>query len=545
MRSAAVLGVAICLAASVTPAQPAHRWAPWVDGPAGFLLTDGERTELAALTDEAEIARFIALFWARRDPDLSTRANEFRLDFEARVAAADRQFAEGETRGSLSDRGRVLLLLGAPARRRGGQIAPYLDAIYREPLPEDGVRRNRLIGEEWDLRHRLRNQYGLPARSTLTEVAPDAKFRDENAPDEITTRHGVRFHLAKGMVEEWTFAPDQLPAALAGSDEPLALVFFDCEGTGVWQLATQIRGADRGTALLAALPARLVAHPALENPPQYPLLPGGAAATTAQLVWFEQDESTESGGFPARLVRGVRAPGDYPLWVTLDLPADVRQDGLVVGRLVGQGGLVEGTFQADVAALTQEASGPLELQIPASAAPASLELALATADGTVVVRRLEVEAAPADPQSPFITSITAGAEVTPLASYEAGSPFVFGGYHLAWRSNGRFAADEDLAYFCLLANPGLDGGGVPSVRVSMRLFRTGEPRPTFATVRRPVQASAAAPGVFMIGSQIPLSALPGPGAYRLEIDVHDVISTVERSTSFEFVIEDGVSATSS
>lgn len=64
----------------------------------------------------AEAVNFIEGFWHLRDPDPATPENAFRETFARRAEAADLLYAEGATRGSLTPRGRALLLLGPPVR---------------------------------------------------------------------------------------------------------------------------------------------------------------------------------------------------------------------------------------------------------------------------------------------------------------------------------------------------------------------------------------------------------------------------------------------
>jgi GWxTD domain-containing protein len=90
---------------------PGERWA---DGPVKVLLTADDRRQWAGLMDPASRSEFITKFWAVRDSKPETPDNEFRQDFEKRVAFADKNFVQGETRGSLTDRGMVFLLLGPP-----------------------------------------------------------------------------------------------------------------------------------------------------------------------------------------------------------------------------------------------------------------------------------------------------------------------------------------------------------------------------------------------------------------------------------------------
>lgn len=120
-RLATLLSTALLLPAGVVAAaelSPAFR--DFASGPAGHLMTDEEHAAFAALADDAAAADFVALFWARRDPDPATPVNEFRREFEARVAYADAKFGDRrgdeERRGAMTDRGKVLILLGTPTR---------------------------------------------------------------------------------------------------------------------------------------------------------------------------------------------------------------------------------------------------------------------------------------------------------------------------------------------------------------------------------------------------------------------------------------------
>lgn len=119
-----------------------------------ILGTRAERQTWDAMKNDDERRSFIARFWVSRDPDPSTDVNEARIEFLHRIAFADVAFNEGnDGRGSLSDRGRVFVLLGVPKRvsvrpmdRREAWYAPRrtLDAgnaieqwtYFRDQLPK-------------------------------------------------------------------------------------------------------------------------------------------------------------------------------------------------------------------------------------------------------------------------------------------------------------------------------------------------------------------------------------------------------------------------
>ena len=82
----------------------------WSKSPEFVLLaTDQEKREWGKATDDEARRTFVSRFWQRRDGD-------FREEFERRVAFADGVFANEKTRGSLTDRGRVFVLVGKPYR---------------------------------------------------------------------------------------------------------------------------------------------------------------------------------------------------------------------------------------------------------------------------------------------------------------------------------------------------------------------------------------------------------------------------------------------
>lgn len=86
----------------------------WGDGPVQWIMTREEARAWKAVKTEEEAREFIDLFWARRDPTPGTYANEYRAEHEGLVEYADKHFKEGDRRGALTERGRVIIALGMP-----------------------------------------------------------------------------------------------------------------------------------------------------------------------------------------------------------------------------------------------------------------------------------------------------------------------------------------------------------------------------------------------------------------------------------------------
>ena len=83
--------LAVCLA-PIAEAQLSGDYAEWANGPEGFLLTKKEKKEWAKINTDAAAEHFIALFWAKRNPEPNNPFNAFRAEFEAKVRFSDQNF---------------------------------------------------------------------------------------------------------------------------------------------------------------------------------------------------------------------------------------------------------------------------------------------------------------------------------------------------------------------------------------------------------------------------------------------------------------------
>lgn len=152
----------------------------WQDSPAArYLATGAELTEWKTLTGDAARTRFIEEFWKRRDPTPATEENEFRATFNGRIAFADRAFEASEVdRGSLTDRGRVFVLLGKPREVMYERISASSDAEIwgydREQLPVRIRDRSFLFRFVDDLNQDFVLPFNSEAERVLTAAASKA-----------------------------------------------------------------------------------------------------------------------------------------------------------------------------------------------------------------------------------------------------------------------------------------------------------------------------------------------------------------------------------
>jgi len=486
---------AALLIAAPAGAQVSPDLAAWAEGPEGYLLTAAERTELTSLGTDAEVEHFIDLFWARRDPDLETRVNEARRDFDARVKAADEQLAEAETRGALTPRGRALILLGAPDEHMGARLGDYLAHLYNERPAETGA-------SDLDTTVRL---------------------------------HGISFNSAKGKADIWTYKRDRFPASLDLPErvDSIELGFIDADGTGEFVLDPVVRKTSRALEVLDAMPATFLLHPDINELPIFPLLEGSDAAGPAQLGWLDAESPVWPEGAGIVVTAGMSLTDLLPAWVALVLPEGTGPADTMFGRLTAADGTIEGTFGMPVEG-TAVAGGTLyELEIPAPAGSYSLDIGLAAAGEALAVTSADLETVQLEPGATFVSEMISGAEVKQLEHVDRLEPFVYGGYHVVPRPNHVYTYDESLNFFCFVVNPAETAEGVaPKIDVERRLYFGKQHSPK--SPPEEVELSKVTPDTYMYGSQLPLEMMPVGGEYRLKLTVTEKASGIERVSDVLF-----------
>ncbi|HEX9160963.1 MAG TPA: GWxTD domain-containing protein [Thermoanaerobaculia bacterium] len=170
MRTLLALLVAACVA---VPAAAETSPLEFARGPAQWLMTRDEQKAWRNVKTTDQAIDFIDLFWARRDPTQGKEANRNRLEFDARVAYADSHFEEEGTPGSLTERGRVLIVLGFPTNfaaellhstREGANVAtPASTANSAGTSRLDPTGGRQLAAKDtWTYDHATAVKYGMP-----------------------------------------------------------------------------------------------------------------------------------------------------------------------------------------------------------------------------------------------------------------------------------------------------------------------------------------------------------------------------------------------
>jgi GWxTD domain-containing protein len=184
----------------------------WAQGPVRFLMTASEKQEFERLTDSVSRAEFIENFWRSRDPKGETPENEFRDEFERRVAFSDQWFVQGETRGSDTDRGTVFVLMGPPSH--------------------DGTRPMKTGEDTADPAALFRYTPG----QIRIAAAPGGSRSDQISRIDAVTGPGTSVQSASANWREvWRYERKNLPAGLPYSSVDLLFISKPGYGDGVLQ----------------------------------------------------------------------------------------------------------------------------------------------------------------------------------------------------------------------------------------------------------------------------------------------------------------------
>ena len=454
-------------------AELGPKYAGWADGPEGFLLTKDESKAWSKVADDAAAERFIELFWARRDPDLSGPRNETREEFERRVQQADASFATDRRRGALTDRGKVLILLGQPAR--GSRTEPGQTL--------------RPIGGE------------SGAGSIATE--------------DIQTR-----------AEVWEYRPDQLPVSVRG---PRFTIGFYEEHLNKNDFVLD-RSLEGATAILRALskaPEAMIRHPDLtEVPASYRT--AAAAAAPAHLDWLDRQAWPEG----AALVAGAGvAPGaaTRPLWVHVELPAGAPALEVLTGRVSGADGAALSIFETKAKPIAVDSGTVYHVAVQVPPGATTLELAGGAGAEPVFVRDVPLDVPPIPQGQVWLSQPWIGRSVAQEPGSKHGDPFNFGGWHLV-PTAGRLKGSE-LPYFGFASVP---GGAQPELTATVNLLR-GDQR-LAGPLELKLTPSKVAEGLWVYGDTLTLTNLPPGGGYRLELTVADKTSGTSARRDLELQV---------
>ena len=499
----------------------------WGRGPAQFLMTKEEAAQWKTITSDDDAKAFVALFWARRDPTPDTPRNEFREEFERRVIAADRNFQTDKKRGSVTDRGRVLILFGQPKK---------IEATGNQ-------RQSAMPG------------MGSTASSTVTDAnVYGATGSDENTAGQIWTYEG-------------DFARDTFGQARA------PLRFVDRQGKNDFTL--ERGGPDVGRATQKAITRALV-QPNLTAVPTFAAAPAAAAAApiAEAPVVVQTELTTESLKTAVAELKGaaknpyekqtfatwgeyVTSDGQYFVPVQLYVP---KSAGLSASQSLTFFGVLQDESGKNVLAFEEPATLTATRDdffvdrsltgIPAGKYRGYFGLAengkavsMTTADLTL--------AGTIDKDAAGVSPLILSNNVYALSSAQNPTDaHAFGGLKVVPKGDRVFRPSDELWYFIELRNPGTaesmqvpaEGQTVAAVTPKVQIKIDVDGMVDGKKVRRPAAPREVeaieikgVPGHYAIGSSIPLESFK-PGEYTFTAKVIDTVKKASYTLTEKFTV---------
>jgi GWxTD domain-containing protein len=529
------------------------KYKDWAKSPEAYYVTPAEKQEWAAVKSDEEAEKFIAQYWAKRDPNPATAQNEFRDGVQRRIAAADEQFKSRRyPKGSESPRGRVFITLGAPNRasqaRVGAETGP--DSGQGRPtggLPEAlGDQSTSAVVMTWtyDKGH-FDPSWGIPEFRVRFNVdamrGTDEMVRESAVDKAIATVAEKSIVNPSGSVAA-PGAPAAAPAAppaAAGStaaSPPAA--------AGTTSAAPPAAGSRAPAPPAATGPASAAAPPA----PATAALPAASRSALDALLKEKKEETSRNfWGGPFNSMSGeafyaieLYVPGDKA-------PATPPKFGGVVTSEAGQDAA---TFWEDATLMDMKTGSRTDKVFERSIVlpPGSYRGAFGifSSEGVPLVSAsssFKIEAKPTDfAVSPLILAST----LTPTGKRPAPTEaFVFGvekPIRVEPKANHLFAKEDSLWYFYTIWNPKLPEAPAPAApapaatpgaaatapaaaeakpRIQAKISVLRDGQPAFAPFTGPAEMQILAPGYYATGSEIPLATFE-PGNYTFLLTVRDL-----------------------
>jgi len=477
--------------------------AKWGDGPVQFLMTKEEAAQWKTLQTDADADAFATVFWARRGG-----ANA-KADQEARWKYADEKFSIGNTKGSVSDRGRALVLFGVPSKvlRAGGdsgikQAPPRQATAGRDTTISDAMVDPSAVQQIWvyegDAAQKI---FGLP-KVEIRFI--DARNKGDFKMDPPRFDFGA---AAQKAVAAMIVRPDIVTIADVNKpQQPVAPVAAPPPAPPAVKTAAYAAAIDAakggkgvGSGMIAS--AEFVSPSGDYYAPVMLFVPrsSGVAADAADTLFWAVDDAAGkrimAGEEPAKL---TASHGDLFIDRTMTVPAAGKYT-VTIGLGKAGAPVVVASNALDFNPIGKDASGTSKLIL---------------SDNIY--------------------------ELTEAAPEKA--PFAFGKLKIVPKVDAVFTNKDDLNYFVEINNPGIDTAtNLPKLQMGIELLSKGQ-----TVSRLPLSEAAVGPlsgkpgpGHYALSDAIPLSKMSKPlpaGDYTMKMKIVDTVTKQSYSLEQSFKI---------
>jgi GWxTD domain-containing protein len=437
----------------------------FLDGVRPILLADEDKT-YKSLKEKSDRLEFQQIFWARRDLDLQTPGNEYKVEYERARAEADRLYRVPTMPGSQTDCGRVFILLGKP------------DEVQQEGGGQPGLR----APEIWTYRDRPGRSFtGGKAAIAFDEEcrAPAALVPQmDRVAAQLVVQPTLEYKVKDGRLVKLA---DLLPKDTAAR----ALLKQPRQDFPAALQASYLRIADGGTALLGLVRGESAGLGVSES--------GGSKSVRLAVVASAVAEDGKEAGWTEQVVSvPLEADGSFVAGFKLALrPGKYTVKAGAVEEKGGKGSLA--TMPVDVPDLSKVES--------AADGTASK---LASAGSLIVVRRVEeLPGGASDPNHPL-------------------HAFELGPLRLVPAFGGVAKASEQVEFFYQVYDLKLDAvTGKADASAVVSVLKDGK-TPVAKAPPNPIVTEFAGSTV----GPIPLATF-GPGKYVVQLKITDKLGKSE------------------
>jgi len=537
MKRTRVFLMALAVAAmAVSGFALSQKYTDFGAGPAQFIMTKDELAKWKSINDDASAQAFIDLFWARRDPSAGTPYNETRDEFDAKVKYADEHFAHGKAKGSMTDRGRIFIILGPPSR-------------IQRTSPEP--------------------------KSTIQ--APDAFG---NGPKEET----IQGYSPKQV---WFYDPSKSKAPIG--NQIAEIVFIDQYGSDDWKLDRTPKTDVIG--LVSRVNDAMITQPGLSVAPVYaaavaPLpatvavaiptpvvaaAPAAPAAFKTDAYRAAVDELRAAKQSPYKNVyltysENVTPKGDYYVPVQLFVPKvaglSADQDYVFFGQVDDASGKAAAIYEEPAKLLASKDDLYFDKSLTLPPGKYKGTFGLAQNGKPVTMLSADLNLAGVDKDAPGVSNLILSNNVFPLSEAQKPTdPYAFGGIKVVPKSDATFSQSDELWYFFEARHPGLapsgaaaatsatpsatdpvkkvDNAMVPKLRAKLTV--EGKIDGKVVKYDNPPmdlepQELKGVEGHWAVGQSIPLAGFK-PGDYMMKMKITDTVrnQVYEQSAAFKVV----------
>ncbi|MBK9087871.1 MAG: GWxTD domain-containing protein [Holophagales bacterium] len=538
MRKLRLLATLVPLVALAFPAAAQlEKFKDWDKSPEfTYYATEDEQAAWKAVKSDEEAQKFYNLFWGKRHPDYQkTAQNVFRARFDALAAKADELFPLGKPgekrfrRGALTERGKVLILLGPP-HAMGSKVTTSATAGAG------------LGAEEGEGRV-------LAAGGAGTAVLTRFQYEKEQLPEwsglktlllNFTTDQTTLSESVDKPADVKKIQKKAIAAALVNPKMTEPPVYKTREEHEAEQRAAAAAAeAAKGPVLSAPVREKLEAL--IGKEPQgdlgvFPLAFGDKA--TRLMVQL---------GVPAAAVAAPAAAVAADPAAAAAAPAQAATPAMKVALLVrGKDG--KDAARREEAAVLQKSKGDFFVDYSLPVEPGDYEVAMALLDetGAEKVSAHRTVNVPALPSELGVSQLLLAYNDVPFEGAKGDEPLVFSARKFVVRGDNRFQKTDGLAYVARLYNPAVD----PATR-KLNLQRSisikpkngstiDVPQPPDEPMAVPEQAGMSTALVLDLAGAIVdvnIGEYFRPGEYTLILKLTDVVAgkSVEVKTPFTLV----------